>query len=426
MSRNSVYYGLLLGILLLLSQNTVGAQMNKMPIEVRVQTIEKLSQMLGELYVNPEIGKKMVKQLKANLKNGKYDKIENFHQFAMVIKQDLFDISKDNHLNIYYNPQQVGYLKKLKDASMQEKNDFALKEKMNESKNNFGFEAVKILPGNIGYIQLTTFANSQYAGDTAAAAMNFISNTDSVIIDLRYNNGGWPSMAQLLASYFFEYNESGNTVLFEQHITYSKEIIAYATLPIVVGKRMPNVPLYILVNKSSISAAEGFAYCLQKLGRATVIGEQTNFGGHSTRGPEILNDYFVVQMPVGNIISPITQKGWEGTGVTPDILTESRDAVNTAVKIVLAKQIVKNPDENSVNDLGYSLLVRGSMELAIFVFGENVKNHPQSANVYDSLGEVYMQTGNKDLAIQNYERSLQLNPKNTGAEENLKKLKDMK
>ncbi len=48
------------------------------------------------------------------------------------------------------------------------------------------------------------------------------------------------------------------------------------------------------------------------------------------------------------------------------------------------------------------------------------------ARVYDSLGEAYMKTGQKELAIQNYEKSLQLDPKNQNAVDMLKKLKEMK
>jgi cytochrome c-type biogenesis protein CcmH/NrfG len=57
------------------------------------------------------------------------------------------------------------------------------------------------------------------------------------------------------------------------------------------------------------------------------------------------------------------------------------------------------------------------------VFERNVKEHPQSSNVYDSLGEAYMMGGQKESAIQNYEKSLELNPKNDNAKERLKKLK---
>ena len=57
------------------------------------------------------------------------------------------------------------------------------------------------------------------------------------------------------------------------------------------------------------------------------------------------------------------------------------------------------------------------------MFKLNVLAYPESANTYDSLGEAYMVNGDKELAIQNYNRSLELNPDNQNAVEMLKKLK---
>jgi cytochrome c-type biogenesis protein CcmH/NrfG len=53
----------------------------------------------------------------------------------------------------------------------------------------------------------------------------------------------------------------------------------------------------------------------------------------------------------------------------------------------------------------------------------NVALYPRSWNVYDSLGEAYMNHGEKELAIQNYEKSLQLNPQNEKGAATLQKLK---
>jgi CubicO group peptidase (beta-lactamase class C family)/predicted transcriptional regulator YdeE len=80
-------------------------------------------------------------------------------------------------------------------------------------------------------------------------------------------------------------------------------------------------------------------------------------------------------------------------------------------------------DEHTLNALGYHMLY-GSMEQdAVQVFQKNVQEYPQSGNVYDSLGEAYAKIGQKDLAIQNYEKSLPLDPKNDNAIEQLKKLR---
>jgi len=81
-----------------------------------------------------------------------------------------------------------------------------------------------------------------------------------------------------------------------------------------------------------------------------------------------------------------------------------------------------NFDENELNNLGYQLIRANKFAEAIRVFQLNVEAYPQSSNVYDSLGEAYMDDGNKPLAIANYQKSLQLNPKNHGAVLILQKL----
>ena len=79
--------------------------------------------------------------------------------------------------------------------------------------------------------------------------------------------------------------------------------------------------------------------------------------------------------------------------------------------------------EESLNEIGYAILGMGQIETAIKVFQLNVEQFPESGNAYDSLAEAHMKAGNKDLAIEFYEKSLEKNPKNKSAEEKLKELK---
>jgi pimeloyl-ACP methyl ester carboxylesterase len=80
--------------------------------------------------------------------------------------------------------------------------------------------------------------------------------------------------------------------------------------------------------------------------------------------------------------------------------------------------------EDRLNDLGYDMLNRSKINEAIVVFKLNVDFYPQSWNVYDSYAEALIKAGNKELSIENYEKSLELNPKNTNATEQLKILKE--
>lgn len=78
--------------------------------------------------------------------------------------------------------------------------------------------------------------------------------------------------------------------------------------------------------------------------------------------------------------------------------------------------------EERINNLGYSLLQQGKLAEATALLKLNVEFYPDAWNTYDSLGEAYMKAGQKDLAIANYKKSLELNPQNSNAREVLKKL----
>src|SRR4029453_7086801 len=78
--------------------------------------------------------------------------------------------------------------------------------------------------------------------------------------------------------------------------------------------------------------------------------------------------------------------------------------------------------ENELNDLGYRLLRSGKAKEAVEIFKLNVEAYPQGFNTYDSLAEGYATANERELAIQNYKKSLELNPNNTSATNALKKL----
>jgi CubicO group peptidase (beta-lactamase class C family) len=104
----------------------------------------------------------------------------------------------------------------------------------------------------------------------------------------------------------------------------------------------------------------------------------------------------------------------------------ARDGIEAAVDQYRAG-LKENPEANRVkeepmNSLGYQFLMAKRFKEAIEIFKLNVEAFPNSFNVYDSLGEAYMENGDKELAIQNYKKSVELNPNNTPGIERLKKL----
>ncbi len=78
--------------------------------------------------------------------------------------------------------------------------------------------------------------------------------------------------------------------------------------------------------------------------------------------------------------------------------------------------------EPELNTLGYILMRSGKLKEALEIFKLNVFMYPKASNPYDSLGEAYLALNQKELAIENYKKSIELNPKNTNAVEVLKRL----
>ena len=97
-------------------------------------------------------------------------------------------------------------------------------------------------------------------------------------------------------------------------------------------------------------------------------------------------------------------------------------AVRQYYEIKTTQQATYDFGEDQLNGLGYRLLELKKFKEAIRVLELNVQAYPQSSNAYDSLGEAYMDNGDKELAIKNYKKSLDLDPKNSNADEQLKKL----
>jgi tetratricopeptide (TPR) repeat protein len=78
--------------------------------------------------------------------------------------------------------------------------------------------------------------------------------------------------------------------------------------------------------------------------------------------------------------------------------------------------------EGELNGLGYQLLRNGKAKDALEIFKLNVEMYPKSSNPYDSLAEAYANLNEKDLAIANYKKAVELDPKKTSAAEALKRL----
>ena len=97
-------------------------------------------------------------------------------------------------------------------------------------------------------------------------------------------------------------------------------------------------------------------------------------------------------------------------------------AVDQYRKLKIAEPATYNFNEGQLNSLGYRLIRMKKYAEAVRIFQLNVESYPKSSNAYDSLAEGYLDAGDKSLAIVNYEKAIQLNPKNANSISMLQKL----
>ncbi|SFH44053.1 S41 family peptidase [Pedobacter insulae] len=410
------YFKMILLMLFVTIKNAAAQEKRVLQIKEKNAVITSIKMHLAESYIDLGLSKEMITELDKYLKSGKYNKTTNPSEFSKTVTADLQCISKDLHLNVRFEPERIAQEKRAVSEEMKLETEKKMAMQMAEI--NYGFAEAKILDGNIGYLNLRMFADVKYAEQTATATMNFLSNTKAIIIDLRTNGGGVPNMMQLLVSYFFDEKPVLLSDFYERKTDTKTQLYSVEN---VAGKRSPNKPLYILTSKQTFSAAEAFAYTLRHLDKATVVGEVTKGGANRTKRIS-LNEEFTISVPYIQAIHPITKTNWEGKGVQPDIKTSEKAAfVNAYIDAI--NKTAKSNKNVLFNKIGYAFLKENSVYNAIEVFHENVKQFPNNANAWDSLGEAYFINNDKENALKSYQKAVELDPNLSSAKEMVQKLK---
>ncbi|MFW9973113.1 MAG: S41 family peptidase [Candidatus Odinarchaeota archaeon] len=285
--------------------------------------------MQKDYYIFPEIAKKVFQFLKSKLKKGLYNGIVDPINFESVVSNDLVKVSNDLHFYFEYNPPLAQSLVQKSDNEKEKSEDefLELKNRLKfEQYSNFHIIKAERLPGNIGYIKLNDFPPAEFAGEIIIGALQFLANSNGFIFDIRNNGGGYSSMVALIISYFMNPDIKLLNTFYERK---KNKYIQSLTLPYIPGKRFPEKPLYVLISSRTASGAEEFAYNLKMMKRATLIGETTRGAANPVDTFPIL-DKFVIWLPIGRSINPISNNNWEGKGVSPHIKVSQEVALEKA------------------------------------------------------------------------------------------------
>ncbi|HVX27619.1 MAG TPA: S41 family peptidase [Parafilimonas sp.] len=320
---------------------------NQLTGSTKTEVINNLCQSLLDNYVFEDTAIDMKNSLLKNLANGLYDSITNPQEFAQRLTTDVRNVYDDKHLSIIFDPKM---LENLADTSKLKQEEQRKENRVAYAQENFGFKKVEILNSNIGYMYFNRFYGfNEDSKERVNTVFSFLKYANALIIDVRNNGGGSPDMDKYISSFLLQpktqlssfYERRNDST--ELNYTYQPDIpVSFALKPI-----------YILVNRLTFSAAETFAYDLQHLHRATIIGETTGGGAHAVQSTNISNGFFGL-IPYARAINPVTKTNWEATGVKPDVNALPDNAVDAATLMYYDYEIANLKDSNKIKKIQWA------------------------------------------------------------------------
>jgi hypothetical protein len=292
------------------------------------RVIEAAIAKMAQDYVFPDKVPAIAKVLRAGVA-GEYRTISDPKAFADAVNADIERVANDRHMRLFWSPEPLPPLpdpEHLDPAMVKQQAEFM-------ARRNYAIRQAQVLDGNVGYLKINGFLPPEEAGPTMAAAMEFLKNSDALIVDLRDNGGGDPNGVAMLVSYI----EPPQILINTFHRRDKPVNDQIWTMPYVPGGRWStDKPVYVLTSKDTASGAEEFAYDMQQLKRGTVVGAPT-WGGANPGKIEPIDDHFAIFIPFGSAVNPISKTNWEGRGVKPDVAVDPAVALETARRMAITK-----------------------------------------------------------------------------------------
>ncbi len=314
------------------------------------EIVTKALELLRANYVFPEQAGQAATAIEARLEAGEYDDLDEI-TLTERLTRDLQEITGDRHLRVVLGGgpgprrERIGEPEEPKDHEARR-----LAMRRMGRLDNFGIRQVERLDGNVGYLDVRRVAVPANAGPAIGAAMELVAGTYALIIDLRHNHGGAPEGVVFWCSYLLDERPTHLNDIFHADTGETRQFWA---LPYVPGTRYVDRPVFVLTSGHTFSGGEDFAYTLQALGRATVIGETTGGGAHPTRGFPI-SAAVHIGIPFARSVNPVTGTNWQGTGVVPDVPADAERAYDVAyaraLEKVLAMDDVPPPIANDARE----------------------------------------------------------------------------
>ncbi|PSJ36666.1 S41 family peptidase [Allosphingosinicella deserti] len=299
---------------------------------------------LEETYVFPEIARRYAAALREKAASGAYDGLGTAAAFAEQVTADLRAVSPDNHLRMWVGaPPPPG-------AGPGRRPGGPPGATGAPSPRRAPIEDAQWLAPGIAYVRLNVFPPEPEATRAAEAFMADHADAKTVIFDIRTHRGGGLDQMDVIFPYLFARptplvamdtrasvdRAQGNPIPEGptlRRVEAGEDVVrrVHSVVPHAIETRLFDAKVFVLTAGRTASAAEHFALALKRTGRATLIGEPTGGAGHYG-GMRPVGTRFAAFVPVGRTFDPETGKGWEGSGVAPDVEVPAARALVTALE----------------------------------------------------------------------------------------------
>jgi len=346
MYKNTVVWLLSIIIHVLLMTQIQGQPANEAIMQEEIRSmIGRMVDSLETYYVSVAEGQKIGAFLESQYQSGAYSDISDPDSLAKVLTRDLRVPNGDLHLYVKHRPVGMKINNDEEDHRVDTRGAWT----------NYGYQEIRILDGNVGYLNITHFTSWTHfesARQAVDRTMSFLQNKDALIIDVRKNRGGFENIVAYLISYFFD----GPSIhLSDYYYRYGNSRYGIYTSTDLPYAKLPEVPIYILTSSKTASAGESFAYIMKHLGRGTVIGEITSGAGYGALWHSI-SDRFIISISSEEVINTVTGTGFQIVGVQPDIQISEGEAMDLAYEKALLK--ISDSDRSEVHRSNYLQIIK--------------------------------------------------------------------
>lgn len=296
--------------------------------------IEATGDLLDKHYAIHEVALNVSKALMSKWDDGMYWSVIDLDSVASLLTADLQETSGDHRLHVFHCD--------IEPDSLHDVPAIPTAEEVGQVINSV-FK-IELLHDNVGYLRMDMMPDVEVVKaiwpQMVKQVWRKIVNTGALIIDMRYNTGGYSSAVPLLCTYFFDDKPLQHLyTVFDRTKSTMTEVM---TWPKVRGQRYGSSKgVYILTSHLTGSAAEVFIRSLKDLNKVTIVGEPTIGGSLSSGTYQIGESVLYVSIPNQVVFSAITGKMWSVSGVEPHVVAQANGALSVAQRLIAARQLKK-------------------------------------------------------------------------------------